>query len=151
MKKIKLSRGKHTIVDDDDFEWLNQYRWYINENAERTKLYAMRSKLKEEGDEYVGNKIYMHRFILGITKKKVVIKHKNGNTLDNRKDNLLLIDRTATTGASTASKKKAVKKKVTKKKVAKKKKTSSKKKVVKKKIAKKKATKKKVAKKKTKK
>ena len=48
MKKIKLSRGKTALIDDDDFERVSQYNWYINENAEKTKLYAMRSKLKSE-------------------------------------------------------------------------------------------------------
>ena len=45
MKKIKLSRGKSAIIDDEDFERVSQFKWYINENAEKTKLYAMRSRL----------------------------------------------------------------------------------------------------------
>ncbi|MCB1158234.1 MAG: hypothetical protein H7A25_03430 [Leptospiraceae bacterium] len=88
MKKIRLSRGKYAYVDDEDFERINQFNWYINENAEKTKVYAMRSKLKEESDKYIGNKIYMHRYILNITDKSIVVRHKNGNTLDNRKKNL---------------------------------------------------------------
>ncbi|HMV77337.1 MAG TPA: hypothetical protein PL048_16910 [Leptospiraceae bacterium] len=86
MKKIKLSRGKVALVDDEDYARLNEYRWYINENAEKTKLYAMRSKLKEEN--LPGTKVYMHRFILNVKDKSVAVKHKNGNTLDNRRDNL---------------------------------------------------------------
>ncbi|MBP7284858.1 MAG: hypothetical protein KBA66_24950 [Leptospiraceae bacterium] len=90
MKKIKLSRGKSAIIDDDDFERVSQFKWYINENAEKTKLYAMRSRLKSEEDTVTGTKVYMHRFILRIVEKSAVIQHKNGNTLDNRKENLVI-------------------------------------------------------------
>ena len=90
MKKIKLSRGKSAIIDDDDFERVSQYKWYINENAEKTKLYAMRSKLKSEEGIVKGTKVYMHRFILQVVEKTAVIQHKNGNTLDNRKENLTI-------------------------------------------------------------
>ena len=90
MKKIKLSLGKSAIIDDDDFERVSQYKWYINENAEKTKLYAMRSKLKSEEGIVKGTKVYMHRFILQVVEKTAVIQHKNGNTLDNRKENLTI-------------------------------------------------------------
>jgi hypothetical protein len=91
MKKIKLSRGKFANVDDKDFQVLSQFKWYINENAEKTKLYAMRSKLKDESIK--GTKVYMHRMILNIQDKNTAVKHKNGNTLDNRRANLYLIKR----------------------------------------------------------
>ena len=90
MKKIKLSRGKTALIDDDDFERVSQYNWYINENAEKTKLYAMRSKLKSEEGTVKGTKVYMHRFIMQVVEKSAVIQHKNGNTLDNRKENLAI-------------------------------------------------------------
>ena len=90
MKKIKLSRGKTALIDDDDFERVSQYNWYINENAEKTKLYAMRSKLKSEEGTVKGTKVYMHRYILQVVEKSAVIQHKNGNTLDNRKENLAI-------------------------------------------------------------
>jgi hypothetical protein len=93
MKKIKLSRGKTATVDDEDFARLSEFKWYINENAEKTKLYAMRSRLKEEEGLYPGTKVYMHRFIMNVKDKATAVKHKNGNTLDNRKDNLVLIKR----------------------------------------------------------
>ena len=39
MKKLKLTQGKYTLVDDEDFEYLNQWKWYVNNTG-----YAMRSE-----------------------------------------------------------------------------------------------------------
>jgi hypothetical protein len=50
----------------------------------------MRSKLKSEEGIVKGTKVYMHRFILQVVEKTAVIQHKNGNTLDNRKENLTI-------------------------------------------------------------
>jgi len=30
MKKIKLTQGKHVIVDDKDFDFLNQWKWFFD-------------------------------------------------------------------------------------------------------------------------
>lgn len=96
MKKIPLSRGKHAIVDNDDFEKLSKYNWYLNENAERTKVYAMRTRLKTDDKSLKGTKVYMHRYIMNVKLPNISIKHKNGNTLDNRKENLIVVKRTLT-------------------------------------------------------
>ena len=30
MKKIKLTQNKYTFVDDDDFGFLSEYRWFYH-------------------------------------------------------------------------------------------------------------------------
>ena len=56
MKEIKLTKNKITLVDDEDYEWLNKYRWQAMKD--KTTWYAI-SKL--------GRKvILMHRLILGL-------------------------------------------------------------------------------------
>jgi hypothetical protein len=32
MKTIPLTQGKFAIVDDSDFEWLNQWKWYVQKS-----------------------------------------------------------------------------------------------------------------------
>jgi hypothetical protein len=83
MKKMKLSNGKFAIVDNADFEWLNQWKWSATENG--SSWYARR----QEGGRKHNVKIYMHRFILGILDSpKVIADHINRNGLDNRRSNL---------------------------------------------------------------
>lgn len=79
MKKIRLSRGKFAIVDDEDFEILNQYKWYSDKK--RYTFYAARNIPYILGGYRI---IYMHNQILGLKG----IDHKNGNGLDNQRSNL---------------------------------------------------------------
>ncbi len=77
-KKIKLTQGKFAIVDDEVFDLLNQYRWCVRHDRSGN-WYAVR----KEG----GKNIRMHRKILN-PQPGFDTDHKNGNGLDNRKENL---------------------------------------------------------------
>lgn len=82
MKKIVLTRGKVALVDDEDFERINQYKWFCSNYG-----YAVRSVWIKEGK--TSNIIWMHRFILNAS-NKFEVDHINGNRLDNQKHNLRL-------------------------------------------------------------
>ena len=83
MKTIELTQGKVTIVDDDDFERLNQWKWRYNTNG-----YAIRSISRKPGKRT----IRMHREIIG-TPDGMETDHINCNKLDNRKENLRFCNR----------------------------------------------------------
>ena len=83
MKEIKLTQGKVALVDDEDFEYLNQWKWQANKKKSK-KFYAWRGK-KIDGRYRM---IYLHRFLLKLTDKKIFVDHVNMDTLDNRKENL---------------------------------------------------------------
>lgn len=81
MKLITLSGikglGKFAQVDDEDFERINQFKWYVEL---RGKVFYARTQ--------IGNsKIYMHRFVCNAS-INLFIDHKNRNGLDNQKLNL---------------------------------------------------------------
>lgn len=83
MKKIKLTQGKYTIVDDDDFEHLSFFKWCVHSSKKGVHKYAYRSQ-KIKGKRF---SVMMHRQILNVI-GNVKVDHINHNTLDNRKKNL---------------------------------------------------------------
>lgn len=82
MKEIQLTKGYTAIVDDEDFERINAFKWRVLPSGDN--LYGSRTEQKNKKK----SNILMHRLILGITDKSIKIDHKNGNGLDNRKENL---------------------------------------------------------------
>jgi hypothetical protein len=73
---IPLTRGLHAIVDAADYKWLSQYKWF----ASRAKVpYACRTEKRTT--------VMMHRLIMQ-PPKGMVVDHRNGNGLDNRRGNL---------------------------------------------------------------
>lgn len=87
MAEVILRNGMTCIVDDEDFQELNKYSWGII--SHRQHKYASRGTRKK-GQPY--SKILMHRQIMNFPKDSMV-DHINGNTLDNRKQNLRLATR----------------------------------------------------------
>lgn len=83
MKEILLSKGFAAIIDDDDFERVSKFKWYTRSNG-GSKFYAATGT---PGDS--NKKIYLHRFILEAP-SNLQVDHINGNTMDNRKENLRL-------------------------------------------------------------
>jgi hypothetical protein len=86
MKQIPLrardgSIRAHTLVDDTDFDWLNQWTWRL-----KAKGYAGRSVGRQA--------LYMHRLILGLDfDDPRQGDHENRNRLDNRRENLRIAER----------------------------------------------------------
>lgn len=83
MKRIPLTRGKFAIVDDEDYEWLMQWKWYASLN--RGLWYAARQEQKGVNPKY--SCILMHRELLK-PPNGFEIDHHNNNSLDNRRFNL---------------------------------------------------------------
>jgi hypothetical protein len=77
-KEIILTQGKVAIVDDEDFEYLNQFKWYANNNYVGRSITVSKNKQKH---------ILIHRFIMK-PDKGMLIDHLDGNPLNNQKNNL---------------------------------------------------------------
>lgn len=85
MKKIKLTQGQFAIVDDADYDWLNQWKWHAKKKENETIFYARRNLWS--GKDCLC--FLMHRVIMGLSfKDGKQIDHINGNGLDNRRSNL---------------------------------------------------------------
>ena len=83
MKEISLSQDMIVLVDDEDFEYLSQWKWHLLRQKEPYAQYAIRH-IWRNGKRTT---ISMHRQILE-TPKGMVSDHINGNGLDNRRENL---------------------------------------------------------------
>ncbi len=86
MKQISLTQGKFTLVDDEDYDWLMQWKWYAAKGT--SAWYASRVDCRNGGRIL----IKMHRLIM-TTPKGMDTDHINSNGLDNRKDNLRICSR----------------------------------------------------------
>lgn len=81
MKKIPLTQGKFALVDDADFERVNQHKWYAHN--QRGCWYAARhTRLPDKPGV-----IYLHRAILDPA-RGLDVNHKNGDGLDDRRENI---------------------------------------------------------------
>lgn len=86
MKEIPLSRGLVAIVDDEDFDWLNQWKWYAGNNGKARTMYAIRMAAVEGKRR----KFRMHREIMN-PPDGMEVDHINHNGLDNRRSNLRIV------------------------------------------------------------
>ena len=83
-RRIRLSRGENTIVDQDDFEKLKEYKWHVADNGRNQ--YAIRTAQR-------GNKrcrCAMHR-VISQAPEGLFVDHINHNGLDNRRGNLRIV------------------------------------------------------------
>ena len=83
MAKVKLTKNKYALVDDENFEWLNQFKWHLSSSG-----YAVR-KIGPAGKQ---RNIYMHRIVLKCPNNKET-DHINRNRIDNQRTNLRIASR----------------------------------------------------------
>jgi hypothetical protein len=94
MRAIELTQNQFAIVDNEDYEFLNQNKWYASYCPSTNGFYAKRA-------QYLGifngkqkmTSVRMHRVVMeGVIgrelKQKEFIDHINHDPLDNRRDNL---------------------------------------------------------------
>lgn len=85
MKELKLTKGLVSLVDDEDYEWLSQWKW-VAVKGNKT-FYASRP------GSPIGKRILMHREILGEIPLGLFPDHKDRNGLNNQRNNLRLATR----------------------------------------------------------
>lgn len=92
-KMVKVGRLE-AIVDEKDFEFISRFNWFLRRG------YAIRKRLSGESGPTT---ISMHREILEAP-NGLDVDHINGNSLDNRRENLRLATRSQNGGNSISRK-----------------------------------------------
>jgi len=80
-RRIPLTQGKYAIVDPEDFERLNKYKWHVVRGS-KTYYAGRNSRI---GEKRIA--IKMHREIID-PPEPFVVDHINRNGFDNRRANL---------------------------------------------------------------
>jgi len=85
MKEVTISRGYKALVDEEDYERVNQFKWSFCNNGRNHGQYARR---------YIGGISFqkMTNFILNVD-SSIMIDHKDNNGLNNQKSNLRICTR----------------------------------------------------------
>jgi hypothetical protein len=86
MRTIQLTKGYIARVDDSDFDWLSQWRWYADVKS-ACRVYARRDGWDRNTKRNV--KIYMHRAVVSAP-VGVSVDHIDHDGLNNSKSNLRL-------------------------------------------------------------
>lgn len=76
-----MAHGREVKVDDSDYDLLSQYTWWIS-----TTGYAFRTIYNKGQKRHQA----MHREIMGVTDRYVLIDHIDGDKLNNSRSNLRL-------------------------------------------------------------
>lgn len=84
MKHIQLTNDRVALVDDWDYDWLNQWRWYAKKDG--YVYYVMRNEQLPNGK---WKTVLMHRLILD-PPEGIQIDHRDRNGLNNQQSNLRL-------------------------------------------------------------
>lgn len=83
MRTIPLNKGYQAIIDDDMYDAVSQYTWFVHKPSRYSKLYV-RSTIWLNGK---ADHVYLHNLIIG-KRLGFVIDHINHDPLDNRRENL---------------------------------------------------------------
>jgi hypothetical protein len=92
MKRIKVNPNSYALVDDEDYNYLNQWKWQLIWNG-----YAIRDRaIKRIKNKRYRKSLVMHREIMKLHGSGEITKqidHINLNKLDNQKKNLRWVTR----------------------------------------------------------
>lgn len=84
--KIPLTRGMFAVIDEIDYELISKYTWHPSRAAKGKHFYASAHNPHTYPEKRT--EVRMHRLIMGVTDRWVLVDHIDHNTLNNTRLNL---------------------------------------------------------------
>lgn len=85
MLEIELTKRYNTVIDDEDYDLVKNYKWASVVDKKSGTVYVRAKKT----EDHKRKTVYLHRLIMAAEKGQVV-DHINRDGLDNRRENLKL-------------------------------------------------------------
>ncbi len=89
-KEIELTKGFKAIVDDEDYERVNCFKWHVNETKNSLKYARRTIVFTRINGRQPQIKQYLHRYILDNFDMSVKIDFKDDNPLNCKKENFII-------------------------------------------------------------
>lgn len=90
MQVITITKEKSVFVDDEDFDLVSKYRWYLHTQFTKSgREISYATSFITLQNPLTVIQVQMHNVIMK-TPTGSVVHHKNGCGLDNRKQNLVI-------------------------------------------------------------
>jgi hypothetical protein len=83
--QIELTRGKVALIDEADAQTVGKHKWFADPSRSTPTYYA------KTGNGNGGHQT-MHRLIMGVTDPRVEVDHRDGDGLNNTRDNLRVVN-----------------------------------------------------------
>ena len=94
--KIELTQDKYTVVDDKNFAWLNQYKWYADVYHVARNITVIgqekHKNIKRKQKKILIHKLIMEKILGRKLEPEEQIDHINADIFDNRECNLRMCD-----------------------------------------------------------
>lgn len=87
MKQIPLTQGKFALVDDEDYDFLMQWKWRFCKSINGSGYAVRTTHSYSENGKRLSHSILMHRQILN-AKECEEVDHQDRNKLNNQKVNI---------------------------------------------------------------
>lgn len=85
--EVELTKGFKTLVDKEDFDKVDEHVW--------SSCTMSPTRCAPQTRTQKNKNMYLYNHILGHTPSELTVDHVNGNPLDNRRQNLRIVDRSA--------------------------------------------------------
>lgn len=81
MKEIQLTQGYVALIDDEDFNKVSAYKWFVRKGKNTHYAATWVGKWRER------KLLHMHHLVSGVPKEGFCIDHQDRNGLNNQKSN----------------------------------------------------------------